>query len=51
MTTVTIELSLRELELAERSREPSDPEFDDRDLLVADEIPALVDELKSISEF
>ena len=46
MTSVTIELSLPDLDLAQRGRDPCDPELDDRDLIVAHDILRLIDELR-----
>ena len=46
MTTVTIHLALPELELLQRSSKLFHPEFDDRDLVVAQDILDLVAALK-----
>ena len=46
MTTVTIELSLPELDLAEHGRDPCHAELHDRDLIVAHDILRLIDELR-----
>jgi hypothetical protein len=46
MTTVTIHLALPELELVPNGRELLDPEFDDRDLVVAQDILDLVHALR-----
>ena len=46
MTTVTIHLALPELELVPRGHPLLNPEFDDRDLVVAQDILDLVDALK-----
>jgi hypothetical protein len=42
MTAVTIQLALPELDLVRRGRELPDPDFDDRDLVVAQDILDLV---------
>ena len=46
MTAVTIHLSLPELDLLQCGRQLLDPEFHDRDLVVAQDILDLVDALK-----
>ena len=47
MTTVTIHLALPELELVPRGHQLLNPDFDDRDLVVAQDILNLVDALRS----
>ena len=42
MTAVTIHLSLPEIDLVQRGHELRDPDFDDRDLVVAQDILDLV---------
>ena len=46
MTTVTIHLSLPELDLVERDPKLLHPEHDDRDLMAAQDILHLVDDLR-----
>jgi len=46
MTTVSIQLALPELELKKRDRLLLDPEFDDPDLVVAQDILDLIDALQ-----
>ena len=47
MTTVTIHLALPELALVRRGRELLDPDLDDRDLIVAQDILDLIDALRN----
>jgi len=46
MTTVTIHLALPELELVPRGHQLLNPQFDERDLVVAQDILDLVDALR-----
>jgi hypothetical protein len=46
MTTPTLQLALPELDLLQRDSPPLDPEHDDRDLIVAQDILDLVDVLR-----